>query len=93
MPVFQVLVEGHNFPGEVPCEKLGFFTTRFVMALSPEEAGEKAKDLVRAEYASLMSLAKSSLECPFLTVDTVEEIDTLPISSGQGATWFPADKI
>ena len=63
----------------------GFYTTRFVSASTPEEAGELATELVRPD-AEPLTLA----ECPWkIVVDAVEEIEGEMPSQVRGFTFFP----
>lgn len=49
MPLFRCLIRGENFPGALigSEEPIGFYTTRFVEAGSPEEAEMLAIGLLR----------------------------------------------
>lgn len=51
MKWFRCLIEGENFPGELANTKelIGFYTTRFVEANTPEEAEMKALDNLKSE--------------------------------------------
>ena len=91
MPVYQVLLEGHDFPGKLmddPSGRYGFFTTRFVLATNPAAAEAEAKKLVRAEFDWAFSDVGSPWRRPYLTIDEITEIETMPESSGGGASWF-----
>ena len=95
MPVYQVLLEGHDFPGKLmddPSGKYGFFTTRFVRATSPADAEFESKKLVRAEFDWEFSCVGSPWSRPNLTSDEITEIETMPESHGGGASWFPEDE-
>ena len=95
MPVYQVLLEGHNFPGKLtddPSGKYGFFTTRFVRATSPADAETEAKKLVRAEFDWAFSCVGSPWGRPYLTIDEINEVEAMPESHGGGASWFPEDE-
>ncbi|MDP4574348.1 hypothetical protein Q9K02_04250 [Qipengyuania sp. G39] len=95
MPVYQVLLEGHDFPGELMDDqsgKYGFFTTRFVRATSPTDAEFKAKKLVRAEFDWAFSCVGTPWGRPSLTIDEITEIETMPESRGGGASWFSEDE-
>ena len=49
MPLFRCFIRGENFPGTLvgKREPIGFYTTRFVDAQSPEQAEMLAVDLLR----------------------------------------------
>jgi len=49
MPLFRCFIRGDNFPGKLigQEEPIGFYTTRFVEAESPEKAEILAVDLLR----------------------------------------------
>ena len=49
MPLFRCFIRGENFPGKLvgKREPIGFYTTRFVDAQSPEQAEMLAVDLLR----------------------------------------------
>lgn len=51
MPLYRCSICGENFPGDMLGESspIGFYTTRFVNADSPEQAEMLALDLLRGE--------------------------------------------
>ena len=51
MPLFRCFIRGDNFPGKLIGKKspIGFYTTRFVDAGTPEEAEMLAVDLLRTD--------------------------------------------
>lgn len=90
MPLFRCFIRGDNFPGMLlgQQEPIGFYTTRFVEAETPEQAELLAVDLLRVD---------SSLDVPqeHRTHDSkvyFENIDEVPAETerkpNKGFTFF-----
>lgn len=90
MPIFRCFIRGDNFPGKLLGQKkpIGFYTTRFVEADSPEQAEAFAVELLRND---------SDLDVPpeHRTQDAkvhFEDIDEVPAQTKQmpnaGFTFF-----
>jgi len=92
MAHYRVLVNGVNFwllVEDTP-KRMGFFTTRFVEAASPEEAELAAVDLLRAER-KLKPLNERS-DPPRVFVEGIEEVLAADIPAVlPGFTFFPDD--
>lgn len=99
MPKYAVLLEGkgcllrtqENLMGifQRPRVKpMGFFTTRFVEAQTPQEAGKLAIELVRQEVATV--LANEPNDVWQLFIDEVwEDIEQFDLRApGAGCTWY-----
>ena len=67
----------------------GFYTTRFVEAVSPEQAAEKAEALVADELKALVANGKR----PFgIAIDAVWAHTGAAHDTGHGFTWFELDE-
>lgn len=93
MPLFRCFIRGENFPGKL-LERpglLGFHTTRFVEAESPEQAELLALDLLRDD-AGLAVAAEHRTQEAQVFFETIEEI---PADSARtpnkGFTFFPME--
>ncbi len=75
---FSVFVRGENFLTDVDgvAQRVGFFTTCHVEAVSAELAGERAVGLLRAD-PKLIGLARNPDDDPFrLVIEEVRPIET-----------------
>lgn len=88
---YKVLIEGSNCILNVDdvAGVWGFFTTRWVDALNPEDAKLKACDLARKELGA--HLLNSLANPPHLWVESVTEDDSAK-TVGAGFTWYPDEK-
>lgn len=89
MPHYRVLLNGRNFwlRVEDKQERMGFYTTRFVEAGSPEAAELAAVDLLRVE-GELKPL-NDRRDPPRILVDEIEEVDPANVPQVvQGFTFF-----
>lgn len=78
MKKFRVLVNGRNLLAEVEGERkrMGFYTSVYVEAFTPEDAGLRAIAFIR-EDAHLRGIALNDVNDPLnLTTDGVEEMET-----------------
>lgn len=76
MPYFKVMLEGKGI--DIPSEEnkpsiTGFFTTRLVRASTTEEAEEKAKTVILAEWTSGEYARANKGRLPSLTVSSLEK--------------------
>lgn len=88
MPWFRCVIEGENFPGVLVRKKglVGFFTTRWVEASSPEEAEVAALETLRGEPTFQMKTPAKGAEAKvYFTV--IAEVAG-PGGVNSGATWF-----
>lgn len=75
MALFRCLIRGENFPGRLigQDEPVGFYTTRFVEAESPQEAEARAIDLLRAD-ADLALPEKYRTKDAKVYLDEIDEV-------------------
>jgi hypothetical protein len=90
MAYFRVLLNGENFwlhmEGRPRC--MGFFTTRFVEARTPDEAELAAVDLLRSEGKLKPLNDPSDSPRVFASeIEAIEEADVPPVA--RGFTFFP----
>lgn len=88
MPWFKCSIEGENFPGALIRSKglVGFYTTRWVEASSPDEAESAALNLLRSEPSfQLKSPANTSDAKVYFT--EIVEVDG-PGGVNGGAAWY-----
>lgn len=81
---YRVFVNGQNlfanFDGQV--KRVGFYTTRFLEARSPREAGDIAVDLIRQD-SHLCGITLNQQDDPLmLFVDEIEEVNSLEAATG-----------
>jgi hypothetical protein len=91
MPYYRVLLRGHNFPGDPigePAGRYGFYTTRWVQALSSKRAELKAVDAVWIDPSLAIAHANADESPAWLTVEEMEQVERMPRERGAGATWF-----
>jgi hypothetical protein len=74
MPVFAVMLRGENF--EIPLdrvpERMGFYTTRFVLASNEADAENKAVELVRGDEVLRKATVKTSMYTPMIYLESLE---------------------
>ncbi len=88
MPWFRCLIEGENFPGSMigKTEPVGFYTTRWVSASSPEEAEIVALEALRAEPNFQVDDAEKTKDAK-IYFEEIVEVDG-PGGVIAGAAWF-----
>ena len=80
--------EWESHPDLSTVEPVGFFTTRFVRALSPQEAAGHAREMVDAELRPLL-LNQSSEPVDITVVEVREDPDGFEqYAPGWGFTWY-----
>ncbi len=90
MPLLRCSIRGENFPGRLLAqdEKIGFYTTRFVKAGDPEQAGLAALELLRRD-ATLEVPAEHRSEEAMVYDEDIEEIpDDSMKTAGSGFAFF-----
>ena len=92
---FRVLVNGKNFIIEMEGEglqRMGFFTTRFVEASSPEHAENTAVDMIRTKLSQAVKNLPE--DPPLMFVDELEELSEFPSNTkaGTGFSFYPDDE-
>ena len=89
MKLFSCSIEGRNFPLDLDGEPalLGFYTTRFVRAESPEKAELLALELLRADPTLDVAPAKRTSRT-MIYFDSIEEIDSIPDGASEPGTGY-----
>ena len=91
MKTFRVLLNGRNFylklDGEI--KHLGFFTTRYVFAASPEDAEEAAVHLIRNDEWLKTATQNRKDDPPRLYADEIEEVVEVPSEDVSGFAYYP----
>jgi len=83
--------ENFNIVTEGKVENLGFYTTRFVKAATPEEAEIKAVEMVRSDKKLLATLIKVEELAPKIYLEEIwPERWWKPIGS-KGYTFYPME--
>ena len=92
---FKVMLRGENFNVALdgPVAKLGFYTTRFVEADTPDAAEQAAVDVVRQDSRLQGIVRNAPTDPPMIYLESLSEIpsfDGCPVP-GAGYTWFSDD--
>jgi nitrogen regulatory protein PII len=87
MPFFQCRINGTGFPGRLIDEQgtVGFYTTRWVEAVDPQEAVEEVLEAIRREPA--FQLGDGPPSDARIFVESIDQVRRLPHMLGRGATW------
>jgi hypothetical protein len=93
MKLYRCFIEGKNFPLEVDGQEgpVGFYTTRFVRADSPENAEILALEMLRSDPSLDVEPAKRRKDTQVL-FESISEIDSIPEgcdATGTGFVFFP----
>ena len=91
MPYYSVMLRGSNFPGDLigESQKVGFYTTRWVRALTPKRAELKAVQLVwKDPMLDGLEYPDDPDEKAYIRLEDIQKIDKLPEFRGGGATWY-----
>ena len=92
MPKFKVFVNGRNYWVNLDSERrrFGFYTTRFVEAANPEEAEERAVQLLREDAALTSAILNEASDPPMLYVEEIVELVSLDgvKPPGTGRAWY-----
>jgi len=93
MNLYRCFIEGENFPLKIEGIDglVGFYTTRFVRAESPQQAELMALDLLRADPTLDVDPSRRNASTRVF-FESIEEIDVVPdgvSSAGTGYTFFP----
>ena len=96
MALYRCRVRGENFPGQLigSQNRVGFYTTRFVMADSCGEAEKAGLELLREEPDLRAVPAELTQQEPRATVyfDEIVEVDpNTDRTPNSGFTWFEMD--
>lgn len=88
MPWYRCLIEGENFPGSLLGKKrpVGFYTTRWIEASSPEEAEIAALEALRQEPNFQVADAAKMKDAKVYFEEIVEVEG--PGGVNTGAAWF-----
>lgn len=87
MKLFRCLIEGINFPLEVEgqAELLGFYTTRFVRAETPQDAEALVLEKLRADPTLDVAPSKRT-EDTKVYFEEIEEINSIPEGVSESGT-------
>lgn len=92
MKLYRCLVRGENFPGQLIGKKglVGFYTTRWVEAVSLEEAEMSALEAMRIDPAfEIVSPKLRKQSKAMVYFDKIVEVPPeTPRVPDKGATWF-----
>lgn len=91
MPNFHIFLRGYNFPGHLIGEDrtVGFYTNRWVRALSAKRAELKAVQMVWDDpMLESLEFPQNNDDRAYIRLEEIEKIDRLPKNRGGGATWF-----
>ncbi|RYG85980.1 MAG: hypothetical protein EON58_22280 [Alphaproteobacteria bacterium] len=93
MPLYRCFIHGENFPGSILGESqpIGFYTTRFVVAATPDEAETVALALLKADESLVVpeSERTSDARVYFEGIEEVsDDTDQVP---GSGFTFYTAE--
>jgi hypothetical protein len=96
MPYFSVTMEGKGINIKQDDESqsiIGFFTTRIVRAVSSEDAENKAKDMITAEWSSGNYAAMNKGILPTLAVESVSQKTMIEylIFKNSGYTFYSSE--
>jgi hypothetical protein len=92
---YKVMLRGENFKVAVDgsVSRLGFFTTRFVEAETPDGAEHFAVGLVRQDPFLQRAVRNAPSDPPMIYLDSLSEIASFDGHRvpGTGYSWFPDD--
>jgi hypothetical protein len=91
---------GYNFPSHLSPDtsiekfkKVGFYTTRWVRALTAKRAELKAVELVwKDPMLDGLEYPENLDERDFIRLEEIQKVDKVPKFRGGGATWFVEDE-
>lgn len=89
MPTYRCLMRGENFPGRLLGESkpVGFLTTRFVEAQSPQEAESLALALLRGDETLAVPTEFRSKDAEVF-FEAIDEVQSGTNSPSQGFSFF-----
>ncbi len=86
MPFYRVIIRGTRVPFDHGAS--GFFTTRFVQALTMHRAELKAVESVKREITARIPVEALKAADARIFLKEIEQIAKLPCNRGGGASWF-----
>ena len=93
MNKYQVYINGENFlmMNEGSKKTMGFYTTRWVEALSPKEAEIKAIELIKNDQDLKAATCNEKHDQPMLYVEEITEIESFEGINppGAGYSFYP----
>lgn len=94
MPFYRCFIRGENFPGECIGSTgiVGFYTTRWVQAVSPAKAELEAVAALRKDPSFALPEGFDKPVSSRVFVEKIVQIRKLPRMRGRGATWFSEGK-
>jgi hypothetical protein len=93
MKKYRVILRGENFEIEFEgkIDNLGFYTTRVVKANSPEEAEQKAVDLIKTDQNLLEMVQNNSKVEPMIYLESISQASWWQRTGGAGYTFWPME--
>ena len=95
MKKYRVLLEGKNFiiKSDIGPERMGFYTTRFVKADSPEEAEKLSVDLIKSDSDLKNTVLNDKSDPPMIYLESLDELERFGdnILPGSGYTFYPEE--
>lgn len=92
MKYYRVLLNGENFLIRLDGKKelMGFYTTRFVSAVDPDDAELKSVEMLRKEekLSSIMLNKSWQSEKPMIFVEEMYEITKEDMENDHGYGWY-----
>ena len=91
MALFRVLLRGENFPAAILGEKgsIGFYTTRFVEAVSAADAETAALEVLRADTTLTVPEEYQTEDATVFADEIVEVPEGTPRVPNAGFAFFP----
>jgi len=90
MPWFKCFMEGENFPGQLIGETspIGFYTTRFIEASSPNEAEKFVLEKLKTEEELTLPTGSAKPTNAKVYFERIEEVPSHAVGSNGGFTFF-----
>ena len=93
MKKYSVMLRGENFEINIEgkVDNLGFYTTRIVKANSPEEAEQKAVELIKNDDNLIQIIQPNSQETPMIYLESMSEVPWWRRVGGSGYSFWPME--
>lgn len=90
MPWYKCFIEGENFPGHLIGESspIGFYTTRFIEASSPDEAEQLAFEKLKTEESLTLPVDATKPSNAKVYFESIEEVPINAVGSNGCFTFF-----
>lgn len=93
MARFRCFVAGEDFPGALvnrPGERMGFYTTRIVEAVSPGDAERVVLKMLRNDPIFRIDAEMPEAELARISFELIDEVDSTMVCR-EDASWFPME--